>query len=196
MLRAQLIVWAPTREKAIERMKRALNDTIITGQLLPLFIYVRSLLCVQTSSKTYLFWNSSFWGYCSRSLCMFSGIQTSSCSSTRTWLHQPACIMIILNASIVIAYIWSRCLTGNCGVFNFLVTSANPLSSVVPSDVLWLWTNQSGHSCDFIRHSDNYWLSQAYSRHPGLSSFYLVFFARRSFECHSKRFMSTVLYQK
>ncbi|CAN1799176.1 Biotin carboxylase 2, chloroplastic, partial [Linum perenne] len=27
----QLIVWAPTREKAIERMKRALNDTIITG---------------------------------------------------------------------------------------------------------------------------------------------------------------------
>ncbi|GAU11807.1 hypothetical protein TSUD_75580 [Trifolium subterraneum] len=26
-----LIVWAPTREKAIERMKRALDDTIITG---------------------------------------------------------------------------------------------------------------------------------------------------------------------
>ncbi|XP_060167983.1 uncharacterized protein LOC132598862 isoform X2 [Lycium barbarum] len=26
-----LIVWAPTGEKAIERMKRALNDTIITG---------------------------------------------------------------------------------------------------------------------------------------------------------------------
>lgn len=33
----QLIVWAPTREKAIERMKRALNDTIITGQLPLLF---------------------------------------------------------------------------------------------------------------------------------------------------------------
>lgn len=29
----QLIVWAPTREKAIERMKRALDDTIITGNL-------------------------------------------------------------------------------------------------------------------------------------------------------------------
>lgn len=29
----QLIVWAPTREKAIERMKRALNDTIITGKM-------------------------------------------------------------------------------------------------------------------------------------------------------------------
>ncbi|KAB1212049.1 Biotin carboxylase 1, chloroplastic [Morella rubra] len=28
---ADLIVWAPTREKAIERMKRALDDTIITG---------------------------------------------------------------------------------------------------------------------------------------------------------------------
>lgn len=28
----QLIVWAPTRERAIERMKRALNDTIITGK--------------------------------------------------------------------------------------------------------------------------------------------------------------------
>jgi acetyl-CoA carboxylase biotin carboxylase subunit len=27
----QLIVWAPTREKAIVRMQRALNDTIITG---------------------------------------------------------------------------------------------------------------------------------------------------------------------
>jgi biotin carboxylase len=27
----QLIVWAPTREKAIARMKRALDDTIITG---------------------------------------------------------------------------------------------------------------------------------------------------------------------
>ncbi|CAN1185762.1 Biotin carboxylase 1, chloroplastic [Linum perenne] len=30
-LLGKLIVWAPTREKAIERMKRALNDTIITG---------------------------------------------------------------------------------------------------------------------------------------------------------------------
>ncbi|KAK4859447.1 hypothetical protein QYF36_005704 [Acer negundo] len=30
-LLAKLIVWAPTREKAIERMKRALDDTIITG---------------------------------------------------------------------------------------------------------------------------------------------------------------------
>jgi acetyl/propionyl-CoA carboxylase alpha subunit len=29
----QLIVWAPTREKAIVRMQRALNDTIITGKL-------------------------------------------------------------------------------------------------------------------------------------------------------------------
>lgn len=28
----QLIVWAPTRERAIQRMKRALNDTIITGK--------------------------------------------------------------------------------------------------------------------------------------------------------------------
>ncbi len=28
----QLIVWAPTREKAIVRMQRALNDTIITGK--------------------------------------------------------------------------------------------------------------------------------------------------------------------
>lgn len=28
----QLIVWAPTRERAIERMKRALNDTIIAGK--------------------------------------------------------------------------------------------------------------------------------------------------------------------
>lgn len=28
----QLIVWAPTRAKAIERMKRALEDTIITGK--------------------------------------------------------------------------------------------------------------------------------------------------------------------
>ncbi|GLT62131.1 hypothetical protein SLA2020_347900 [Shorea laevis] len=27
----QLIVWAPTREKAIARMKRALDDTVITG---------------------------------------------------------------------------------------------------------------------------------------------------------------------
>lgn len=27
----QLIVWAPTREQAIDRMKRALNDTVITG---------------------------------------------------------------------------------------------------------------------------------------------------------------------
>lgn len=31
----QLIVWAPTRERAIERMKRALNDTIITGEWQP-----------------------------------------------------------------------------------------------------------------------------------------------------------------
>ncbi|KAF9615485.1 hypothetical protein IFM89_023854 [Coptis chinensis] len=30
-LLGKLIVWAPTRERAIERMKRALNDTIITG---------------------------------------------------------------------------------------------------------------------------------------------------------------------
>ncbi|KAK4783622.1 hypothetical protein SAY86_007996 [Trapa natans] len=30
-LLGKLIVWAPTREKAIERMKRALEDTIITG---------------------------------------------------------------------------------------------------------------------------------------------------------------------
>lgn len=30
-LLGKLIVWAPTREKAIERMKRALDDTIITG---------------------------------------------------------------------------------------------------------------------------------------------------------------------
>ncbi|KAG0473422.1 hypothetical protein HPP92_015279 [Vanilla planifolia] len=30
-LLGKLIVWAPTREKAIERMKRALNDTVITG---------------------------------------------------------------------------------------------------------------------------------------------------------------------
>ncbi|KAJ0030864.1 hypothetical protein Pint_13887 [Pistacia integerrima] len=30
-LLGKLIVWAPTREKAIERMKRALNDTTITG---------------------------------------------------------------------------------------------------------------------------------------------------------------------
>ncbi|XP_059278733.1 biotin carboxylase 1, chloroplastic-like [Lycium ferocissimum] len=30
-LLGKLIVWAPTREKAIERMKRALNDTIIAG---------------------------------------------------------------------------------------------------------------------------------------------------------------------
>ncbi|XP_050373066.1 biotin carboxylase 1, chloroplastic [Argentina anserina] len=30
-LLGKLIVWAPTREKAIDRMKRALNDTIITG---------------------------------------------------------------------------------------------------------------------------------------------------------------------
>jgi acetyl-CoA carboxylase biotin carboxylase subunit len=37
---AQMIDWAPTREKAIDRMKRALNDTIITGQLLPLFSHV------------------------------------------------------------------------------------------------------------------------------------------------------------
>lgn len=29
---SQLIVWAPTREKAIVRMQRALNDTIITGK--------------------------------------------------------------------------------------------------------------------------------------------------------------------
>lgn len=28
----QLIVWAPTRERAIARMKRALNDTVITGK--------------------------------------------------------------------------------------------------------------------------------------------------------------------
>lgn len=28
----QLIVWGPTRERAIERMKRALNDTIIVGK--------------------------------------------------------------------------------------------------------------------------------------------------------------------
>lgn len=28
----QLIVWAPTRERAIERMKRALDDTVITGK--------------------------------------------------------------------------------------------------------------------------------------------------------------------
>jgi acetyl-CoA carboxylase biotin carboxylase subunit len=30
-LLGKLIVWAPTREKAIVRMQRALNDTIITG---------------------------------------------------------------------------------------------------------------------------------------------------------------------
>ncbi|XP_042404294.1 biotin carboxylase 2, chloroplastic-like [Zingiber officinale] len=30
-LLGKLIVWAPTRERAIERMKRALSDTIITG---------------------------------------------------------------------------------------------------------------------------------------------------------------------
>ncbi|KAL6579417.1 hypothetical protein OROMI_009633 [Orobanche minor] len=30
-LLGKLIVWAPTRERAIQRMKRALNDTIITG---------------------------------------------------------------------------------------------------------------------------------------------------------------------
>ncbi|KAK7841743.1 biotin carboxylase 1, partial [Quercus suber] len=30
-LLGKLIVWAPTREKAIQRMKRALDDTIITG---------------------------------------------------------------------------------------------------------------------------------------------------------------------
>ncbi|KAL6330597.1 hypothetical protein AAG906_003204 [Vitis piasezkii] len=30
-LLGKLIVWAPTRERAIERMKRALNDTVITG---------------------------------------------------------------------------------------------------------------------------------------------------------------------
>ncbi|KAI0511015.1 hypothetical protein KFK09_011633 [Dendrobium nobile] len=30
-LLGKLIVWAPTRDKAIERMKRALNDTVITG---------------------------------------------------------------------------------------------------------------------------------------------------------------------
>ncbi|KAK9268743.1 hypothetical protein L1049_000504 [Liquidambar formosana] len=30
-LLAKLIVWAPTRERAIERMKRALGDTVITG---------------------------------------------------------------------------------------------------------------------------------------------------------------------
>nr|KJB29724.1 hypothetical protein B456_005G116100 [Gossypium raimondii] len=30
-LLGKLIVWAPTREKAIERMKRALDDTVITG---------------------------------------------------------------------------------------------------------------------------------------------------------------------
>ncbi|XP_042056563.1 biotin carboxylase 2, chloroplastic-like [Salvia splendens] len=30
-LLGKLIVWGPTRERAIERMKRALNDTIITG---------------------------------------------------------------------------------------------------------------------------------------------------------------------
>ncbi|CAB4261429.1 unnamed protein product [Prunus armeniaca] len=30
-LLGKLIVWAPTREKAIDRMKRALDDTIITG---------------------------------------------------------------------------------------------------------------------------------------------------------------------
>ncbi|CAL5431879.1 unnamed protein product [Camellia sinensis] len=30
-LLGKLVVWAPTRERAIERMKRALNDTIITG---------------------------------------------------------------------------------------------------------------------------------------------------------------------
>jgi acetyl-CoA carboxylase biotin carboxylase subunit len=29
----QLIVWAPTREKAIARMKRALEDTVITGNI-------------------------------------------------------------------------------------------------------------------------------------------------------------------
>jgi acetyl-CoA carboxylase biotin carboxylase subunit len=31
ILWVKLIVWAPTREKAIERMKRALSDTIIKG---------------------------------------------------------------------------------------------------------------------------------------------------------------------
>ncbi|KAJ3676293.1 hypothetical protein LUZ60_003705 [Juncus effusus] len=30
-LLGKLVVWAPTREKAIERMKRALDDTVITG---------------------------------------------------------------------------------------------------------------------------------------------------------------------
>lgn len=29
----QLIVWAPTRERAIARMKRALDDTIIVGKI-------------------------------------------------------------------------------------------------------------------------------------------------------------------
>jgi hypothetical protein len=34
----KLIVWAPTREKVIERMKRALSDTIIRGQFQALVI--------------------------------------------------------------------------------------------------------------------------------------------------------------
>lgn len=44
----QLIVWAPTRERAIARMKRALDDTIITGKsvrptLSDVFFYLLNL---------------------------------------------------------------------------------------------------------------------------------------------------------
>ncbi|KVH97571.1 Acetyl-CoA carboxylase, biotin carboxylase [Cynara cardunculus var. scolymus] len=52
-LLGKLIVWAPTREKAIERMKRALNDTIITG--VPTTIEYHKLILdieVSMTSKT------------------------------------------------------------------------------------------------------------------------------------------------
>lgn len=44
----QLIVWAPTREKAIERMKRALDETIIRGWciIIQLRSYFRLMLCI------------------------------------------------------------------------------------------------------------------------------------------------------
>jgi predicted YcjX-like family ATPase len=41
----KLIVWAPTREKAIERMKRALSDTIIRGKFQALVIIQFGTFC-------------------------------------------------------------------------------------------------------------------------------------------------------
>ncbi|KAJ4829695.1 hypothetical protein Tsubulata_023616 [Turnera subulata] len=53
-LLGKLIVWAPTREKAIDRMKRALDDTVITGtQLFMLDAWIYNSVHILFSSQDF-----------------------------------------------------------------------------------------------------------------------------------------------